>query len=76
MRSGVGRYWYGIVRALDRDFVPGPEFTLTPTDSGAFVTVNHRLLPDEHVESHQQGWLMFLAHLQPTNKPRSRQHNQ
>lgn len=42
---------------------------------GTYLTVNNRLLPDEHVESHQQGWLMFLAHLQPTNKTRSRQHN-
>ena len=52
------------------------EFTLTPTDNGTLVTVNHRLLPDEHLESHQQGWPMFLTRLHATTKRSSGQHNE
>jgi len=63
--------------AFDRMASPliAAETVSTDADYGTYLTVNNRLLPDEHVESHQQGWLMFLAHLQPTNKTRSRQHN-
>jgi AcrR family transcriptional regulator len=63
--------------AFDRMASPliAAETVSTDADYGTYLTVNNRLLPDEDVESHQQGWLMFLAHLQPTNKTRSRQHN-
>ena len=38
-------------------------FTLTPTDGGTLVEVEHRNLPDEHLPSHRLGWPMFMGRL-------------
>ena len=39
------------------------EFSFTPNATGTLVTVEHRGLPDEHVDSHRTGWPMFLDRL-------------
>ena len=39
------------------------EFSFEPTEAGTRVTVEHRDLPVEHLESHQAGWPMFLGRL-------------
>lgn len=39
------------------------EFRFTKVLTGTRVSVTHSRLPSEHLESHQQGWPMFLGRL-------------